>query len=289
MRSRFLRLFPSILVCSAITLAIFLATDLLPFAKAIEAFWKTVAIWPFGGWLDGVYWSLAVELTFYLIVALFLLIGRPKWLAVAMAVIGLVTSGLAASGYLSGHGAPSFAGISKELGDSLLLRHGMYFSLGYFIWSATTSGWTPLRTALIGVFLVGGAFPILAGADSLSRLPGSGDAWVPLVIWLGAIVGMIVLISGKSTDAQQPATPGLTLLGMSTYPLYLVHYVAGATLMGMLIRAGWAPILALPASAAAMIVSAIVLTVLIEAGPRRWFAGVIDLVFRRKRAASSAA
>ena len=61
------------------------------------------------------------------------------------------------------------------------------------------------------------------------------------------------------------------------------------TLMGMLIRAGWAPILALPASAAVMIVCAIGLTLLIEAGPRRWLAAVIDLVFGRKRTAGSAA
>lgn len=287
-RSRFLRLFPSILVCSTITLAIFLATDLLPFSKAIEAFWKTVVIWPLGGWLDGVYWTLAVELTFYIIVAAFLLIGQPRWLGVAMAAIGLVTSALAASTYLSGHGAPSVAGVSKELSDSLLLRHGMYFGLGYFIWAATTSGWTPLRSALIAVFLVGGTFPILAAADSMSRLPGNGSAWVPVLIWLGATVGMIVLVSGKS-KGQQPATPWLTLLGMSTFPLYLVHYVAGATLMGTLIRAGWEPILALPATCVAMIASAVVLTVLIENGPRRWIAGVIDLTFRGKRTAGSAA
>jgi peptidoglycan/LPS O-acetylase OafA/YrhL len=287
-RSRFLRLFPSILVCSAITLAIFLATDLLPFSKAVEAFWKTVVIWPLGGWLDGVYWTLSVELTFYIIVAAFLLLGRPQWLGVAMAAIGLVTTAIAAASYLGGNGAPSVPGVSKELSDSLLLRHGMYFSLGYFIWSATTSGWTLVRSAFIAVFLVGGAFPILAAADSMSRLPGNGPAWVPLVIWLASISIMIASVGAKSTQARQPAMRWLTLLGMSTFPLYLVHYVAGATLMGMLIRAGWAPIVALPATGVAMIASAVALTVLIESGPRRWLAGAIDLAFGGKRAAGVA-
>lgn len=288
-RSRFLRLFPSILVCSTITLGIFLATDLLPFDRAIEAWWKTVAIWPAGGWLDGVYWTLAVELTFYCVVALVLLIGRPGWLAVVMAIIGLATTAAAAFAYLNGGGAPSLPGIGKELSDSLLVRHGMYFALGYFIWSATNSGWTPPKVLLIGVFLVGGVFPILAAADAMSRLRGSGPSWVPVLIWLGATIGMMVSLVGKYARQQEPNVRWLTVLGMSTFPLYLVHYVAGATLMGMLIRAGWEPIAAMPASAAAMIVSAVALTVLIENGPRRWIAAAIDLAFRGKRTAGSAA
>jgi peptidoglycan/LPS O-acetylase OafA/YrhL len=287
-RSRFLRLFPSILICSAITLAIFLATDLAPVPKAIEAFWKTVVIWPFGGWLDGVYWTLAVELTFYIVVALFLLLGRPSWLGAAMALIGLVTTFLAASAYLSGSGAPSISGVSKELSDSLLLRHGMYFSLGYFIWSATNSGWTPVRSALVVVFLIGGAFPILAAADSLSRIPGSSPAWVPLMIWLAAVLVMLASVTIVAPKRHQPTRRWLALLGMATFPLYLIHYVAGATLMALLIRNGWQPTLALPATCIVMMVGAVALTVLIEAGPRQWIASVIDTVFQWKNRARPA-
>jgi peptidoglycan/LPS O-acetylase OafA/YrhL len=286
-RSRFLRLFPSILVCATITLAIFLSTGIMRFDRAIEAYWKTVAIWPLGGWLDGVYWTLATELTFYVIVALVLLTGRPQWLAVVMAVIGLATTAAAVFFYLTSGVAPAVPGISKELGDSLLLRHGMYFALGYFIWSAVTSGWTPPKTLLIGVFLIGGIFPILAGADLLAPLRQSGPSWVPVLIWLGAIIGMMIALGGKNAKNPGPELRWLTLLGKATFPLYLVHYVAGATLMGFLIRSGWEPIVAMPASAAAMVVSAIVLTVLIEAGPRRWIAAVIDAVFRRKRVAAA--
>lgn len=286
-RSRFLRLFPAILVCASITLAVIVATDLMPFSRALQAYWRTLVIWPFGGWLDNVYWTLSVELTFYGVVAVLLLLGRPQLFAVALGALGLVTSALAASSYLGGNGEPTFPGLSDQLADTLLLHHGMYFSLGYFIWSATATGWTRARTLLIAIFLVGGAFPILHSADSLSRAPGVGSGWVPLGVWLAAMAIMIASVVVVPRKAAQPARRWLTLLGMSTYPLYLVHYIAGATLMAVLVRAGWSPAIALPASCLAMIASAIVVTVLVEWGPRRWFTAMIDAAFGAKSAAGS--
>lgn len=286
-RSRFLRLFPAILVCASITLAVILATDLMPFSRAIEAYWRTLVIWPFGGWLDNVYWTLSVELTFYVVVAVFLLLGRPQLFAVSMAALGLVTSALSASGYLGGTGEFSLPGLSDQLADTLLLHHGMYFSLGYFLWSATTSGWTRAKALLIAILLVGGVFPILISAGSLARAPGVGSGWVPVGVWLAAMAIMIASVVVASLKGAQPARRWLTLLGMSTYPLYLLHYIAGATLMALLVRAGWSPGPALIASCLAMIASAIAVTVLVEAGPRQWFAAAIDAAVGVKRAAGS--
>ena len=79
----------------------------------------------------------------------------------------------------------------------------------------------------------------------------------------------------------------LTLLGMSTYPLYLIHYIVGATLMAMLIRAGWSPGLALVGSCLAMVACAIAITALVEAGPRRWIAAMIDAALAGRRATAS--
>jgi peptidoglycan/LPS O-acetylase OafA/YrhL len=286
-RSRFLRLFPAILVCASITFAVIVATDLMPFSRALQAYWRTLVIWPFGGWLDNVYWTLSTELTFYAVVAAFLLLGRPQLLAVAMGAIGVVTSALAAASYFGGDGGPLVPGLGEQLSETLLWRHGMYFSLGYFIWSATATGWTRTKSLLIAFLLLGGAFPILTGAGSLSRAPGVGPAWVPLVVWLAAMAIMIASVAVASPKDAQPARRWLTLLGMSTYPLYLLHYIAGATLMAMLVRAGWSPGMALAASCLAMIASAIAVTVLVEAGPRRWFAAAIDATFGAKRAAGS--
>lgn len=288
-RSRFLRLFPAILVCASITLAVIVATDLMPFSRALQAYWRTLVIWPFGGWLDNVYWTLSVELTFYVVVAVFLLLGRPQLFAFAMGALGLVTSALAANSYLGGTGELSLPGLGDQLADTLLLHHGMYFSLGYFLWSATATGWTRTKALLIAVLLAGGVFPILVSADKLSGAPGVVSGWVPVGVWLTAMAIMIAsVVVAKPKGAQQPERRWLTLLGMSTYPLYLLHYIAGATLMAMLIRAGWLSGLALAASSLTMIASAVVVTVLAEAGPRRWFAAMIDAVFQGKKAASTA-
>lgn len=286
-RSRFLRLFPAILVCATITFAIIVATDLLPFSRALQAYWRTLVIWPFGGWLDNVYWTLSVELTFYCLVAILLLIGRPQLFAVAMGALGLVTSALAASSYLGGAGELKLPGLNDQLADSLLLHHGMYFSLGYFLWSATAKGWTPVKASLIGIFLIGGAFPILNSADLLARAPGVTSGWVPLGAWLAAMAVMIAAVAFLPGKAPRPARRWLTLLGMSTYPLYLLHYIAGATLMAVLLRAGWSPGLALGGSCLAMIASAIVVTLLVEAGPRRWFAAMIDTAAGARRSSGS--
>lgn len=287
-RNRFLRLFPAILVCATITFAIVVATDLMPFSRAVQAYWRTLVVWPLGGWLDNVYWTLSTELTFYAVVAVFLLLGRPQLLAIAMAAIGLFTSALAAASYLGGEAGPLIPGFGEQLSETLLWRHGMYFSLGYFIWSATATGWTRTKSLLIALFLFGGAFPILTGAGSLSRAPGVGPAWVPLVVWLAAMAIMIASVAVARPQKAQPAKRWLTLLGMSTYPLYLLHYIAGATLMAVLVRAGWSPGFALIGSCLAMIASAIAVTVLVESGPRKWIAAGIDAAFQGKRAAGTA-
>lgn len=287
-RSRFLRLFPAILVCATITLAVIVGNDLMPFSRALQAYWRTLVIWPFGGWLDNVYWTLSVELTFYCMVAGLLLLGRPQLFAVAMGALGLITTGLAAGSYLGGRLEPNFPGLSDQLSDTLLLRHGMYFSLGYFIWSAMATGWTRIKIVLIAILLTGGAFPILVSADKLARAPGVGSGWIPLGVWLAAVAIMIASVVLASRQRSRPQRRWLTLLGMATYPLYLLHYIAGAALMAVLVRAGWSPGIALPAACLAMMASAIVVTVVVEWGPRRWFAAAIDAVFGRGRAAGAA-
>ncbi len=287
-RSRFLRLFPAILVCASITLAVIVATDLMPFSRALQAYWRTLVIWPLGGWLDNVYWTLSVELTFYCLVALLLLLGRPQLFAVAMGALGLITTALATISYLGGTGEFSLPGLNDQLADTLLLRHGMYFGLGYFLWSAATAGWTRTKALLIAILLAGGVFPILVSADKLAGAPGVVSGWVPVGVWLAAMAIMIAsVVVAKPKGAQQPERRWLTLLGMSTYPLYLLHYIAGATFMAMLVRAGWSPGLALATSCLAMIAGAIVVTVLVEAGPRRWFAAIIDAAFQGKKAAAA--
>jgi peptidoglycan/LPS O-acetylase OafA/YrhL len=287
-RSRFLRLFPAILVCATITLAVIVGNDLMPFSPALQAYWRTLVIWPFGGWLDNVYWTLSVELTFYCMVAGLLLLGRPQLFAVAMGALGLITTGLAAGSYLGGRLEPNFPGLNDQLSDTLLLRHGMYFSLGYFIWSAMATGWTRTKIVLIAILLTGGAFRILVSADKLARAPGVGSGWIPLGVWLAAVAIMIASVVLASRQRSRPQRRWLTLLGMATYPLYLLHYIAGAALMAVLVRAGWSPGIALPAACLAMMASAIVVTVVVEWGPRRWFAAAIDAVFGGGRATGAA-
>ena len=103
---------------------------------------------------------------------------------------------------------------------------------------------------------------------------------MPVVVWLAATMVMMVAVRTANVPGTEPQSKALRLLGMATYPLYLVHYIAGATLMGVLLSAGWDPLATLATSFVAMLAGAVALTAAIESGPRRRLAGLIDLVFR---------
>jgi peptidoglycan/LPS O-acetylase OafA/YrhL len=258
LRNRIFRLVPTIWICATISFALLSFLGLQDISKYVRALF----IIPYGPWIDGVYWTLTVELAFYGWVWLQLRLFPHRTGKL------LICIGSASCVYwlLFALGAP----VAIAMADSrhiqmLLLAHGCHFAIGGMIWLIWSEGWRHDRCFLLLLF----AF---AGAINIASESQGADA-VPLAIWAAALLAIAV-----SIKANQPVKwEGIArIIGLLTFPLYLLHNVFGAFLMKLMLPTS--PWLAL---AIGMIGSILLALLVLIAEPffRRALAGALSLMF----------
>src|SRR5262245_17849346 len=126
LRGRVLRLYPAAWVCATLTLLAWLATTKFS-ADLVFRYMNSLTLWYRGPWIDAVYWTLAVEIKFYLLMFVVLLAGTFRHAAVlAWALL------LASCCYI----AAAMLQATMPLGSTFL--YGAFFATGIFIWLSTT-------------------------------------------------------------------------------------------------------------------------------------------------------
>jgi peptidoglycan/LPS O-acetylase OafA/YrhL len=70
LRGRILRLYPAVWFCGPFALAISLSSGAFPFSEFPTRIVRSLLLWPKGNWVDGVYWTLGIEMSFYFLVYL---------------------------------------------------------------------------------------------------------------------------------------------------------------------------------------------------------------------------
>ncbi len=277
-RARFLRLMPAFWALVALCFAITLAYTPAPLAASFDRLFRSVLLYPLGPWLDGVYWTLTVEIVFYAVVALLLAIGAFRriehlvqaWAVVTAALLAIalgVGSGLLASGGIAG----ALAGfVDSYASRPLLISTGPYFALGVLVYGMVRNGVTSRRLGFAALAAVGGAMSVYL---STGRVDG------PL-IWGAAMVltlaGLAWEASGRRLTRSERIGSWLRLAGLASYPLYLVHQISGAWLLGRLIDATGSPLVALCGAMAACVVFSLAFAALAEPRLRAGFAALID-------------
>lgn len=254
LRSRFLRLAPGIWICATITLAVYLSVKGLE-VDALKRYVRTIAIPVFfeGPWIDSVYWTLVVEMAFYLVVFLMLLFDRFNRIEVFMAVLAFVSGGLWIVWAVSGFGERV---LTDGLGEVLLLRHGCYFAFGIGLWLVLYKRVTAFRLLVMGVALAGCLAEInqdgVSKAEDIGRNLSAVAAQAVFLVAVGAIIASVVF--NRAVTAGLRGAGGLTRsLGLMTYPLYLVHNVVGVAVLNGLVFLGLGKMAALAAAVAAMV------------------------------------
>ena len=252
--SRFIRLVPAVWICATITLAAWLLIDVGPRYKHLHEFIRSVTFNPLPPWIDSVYWTLGVEICFYALVFILISIQRFRWLKPTMCAIGL-TSTLFWIGYwatINLQGQPIaelFSTVQwSRFGQLLLIQHGVFFAMGVLLWLQLLKKRTVDQLIWLAIFAVGAILQI-AGETSL-KLEKTGLSFSPLwpsLTWLASMVFFWFAVANNARLHELPAWALQTLrrLGLMTYPLYLLHNVAGGALMGSLAGYGLPPALAL--------------------------------------------
>ena len=274
-RRRVLRLWPAALICATLSLALLWPSD--PRLLHLDEYWRSALLWPWGKYVDDSYWTLAIECMFYALVALMLWVSpsrdRIEWLTALLGFVSLA--------YWTGGG--NIAGLSLRGEQLLMLTHGCFFAIGILLhrWHAGHRG---LWRALALSILIGTG---IAEIMDINRLTAIGmqiaySAWAASMIFFAGLA--VVALSPRIQpwlERHLPRRPVL-LLGLATYPLYLIHQTLGLILIGGLLRLGVAYVPSALIALAAITVTAIAIAAWVEPALRRLLDRALPFSVRRR-------
>ena len=216
---RWLRLFPAMLICSIIiysTATFFFERpegipafrDLLPGLTFIDPIWWKNLIGPPQGQLEGAFWSLYVEVKFYLLAGLFYFVFGEKKMVWMLCML-----------FLSYVALPFISGFFPDADWSLPEDILFVLSAKYLGWFAAGSLFylyvREQRTYILGLAVV-------IGLISALSLPLEG--WEVQATYAGIAIVLLFTAAILSKRMQSwLANPFLLLLGFASYPLYLLH------------------------------------------------------------------
>jgi len=211
--------------------------------------------------VSGVYWTLAVELQFYFLIFLVLLTGQIRRLG------GLLGMWLFASIVLSlrePHGIAHFF---------LFPEWSSYFIAGAMLFLIHREGPSPYKVSVVAVCYV------LSTAYAIKLLPFGGEKLdaglsAPVIAsFLAVAYGTFLFIAVRP---RAGSSNPFYILGLITYPLYLLHQDLGFILLRSAPTA-FNRVLILCAVMAAMIL----LSWLVHVGPEKWLASQLKSVLVR--------
>ncbi len=224
---RFARLFPAMLVCSASTYLILVAIPDAPFAASPYYFvpsltfidplvFNKLAGRELFRAMDGAYWSLFVEVKFYVLISVLYFLGRTNVVRNFL----IVCAGFLAIDWLLQHHAPALGDRWMTLTSAENLP---WFLVGvgfYFEHAGSPTAWSRLAiwagTSLIVAYA--------AGAEPTGIAAG---LILPAFFYLAMKLGLLQrLLSSRI----------LSEVGKSSYSLYLIHQYAGIALIIWLSR-----------------------------------------------------
>lgn len=251
MQHRINRLIPGACICSSLTAFVLLTA--YPFRDVALKWLRSVTLSPVGPWVDGPYWTLPIELSFYVFVFLNLLYRRGVLLPWATVVLGLVSTAACFAELLRPAAVPS--GLQRFLDASTfppsacsLLLHGCFFAVGVFLYLSLVQRLTVFRCIALFGFTAGCVAEVIwhdRVASAVTSMPP--EPALPLWLWFGAISLLVtaVLLNGKLHSRIGRRGSRVTRqIGVATYPLYLLHSKLGQVAIGGLHRkVGYGPAL----------------------------------------------
>ena len=212
-RSRAARLYPAVWICATTTAVIV--------GPSLNAYWRSLTLFPVGPWVDGAYWTLPIEMVFYSIIAIALWRSWPlSRVALGLGIYSCLFWTLKLINLPLG--LVDFSVMESNEGYLLLPHFGVYFALGMVLY---------LRRGLIQgmVFLVFGLIAATWRSHAM-HIPGAPFYVAPLV-WLIAVLLITLSVFRNNVMVEKLGRWPIRTLGLMTYPLYLLHTEIGQAVM----------------------------------------------------------
>lgn len=275
--SRLVRLGPGVWICATITLLTVLTLGIYDETLLFRAYRHSMAFLNWAPWIDGAYWTLFIEISFYACVFLLILARRFEAIRILAIVIGsasaafLIVKALARvtgeRGWAFDHQIVQY----ERYTDLFLLHHGVFFALGVFLWLQLIKNPATSNKVWIVLLSIAGCLEV-ALASRGGVVPHTKlQTFIACAVWIS---GMVVLVQSVRLNSLLHTAPqwflrSLQSVGLMTFPLYLVHTIAGATIMGRLVMLGLEPWQALVCGAVLVLLAAFVVSTYLEPALQR--------------------
>ncbi|MBP2200323.1 acyltransferase family protein [Pantoea cypripedii] len=257
-RSRILRLFPAAWICASITLVVALAVDHRSSVEVILSWVRSVLFIPIGDHIDGTYWTLGIECSFYFIIFAVIAINAFNKIEYVMTIL---TTASTLFCYFIFIYRPDLGWLSQSRPFQLsLIVNACEFGFGYFLYGLLYNGLTKIRCYGIVCGLVGSCILVF------HSLHGT-DSYLGVFLWLLSSLFIYLSVEFNEYVAEVIGKGGgkiVRILGLSTYPLYLIHQLVGSALMGKLSSFGISQTNCLISALSAMFVLSLAISIFIE-------------------------
>jgi peptidoglycan/LPS O-acetylase OafA/YrhL len=268
LRSRVLRLVPAAWICAPITAILLIFFTTYPTGDLIKRLVRSLSFWPFPSWVDGVYWTLGIEIVFYSFIFVLLVFRQQKYLVLGLSVIGCASA------------LYWMLPITKESSRAIeltLLPHGCFFAIGGLLWAILCNGANKWLWAIIAFSSIGGVLEIYHVSAPRASLAGtSASTLFALSFWMAG--NLVIILSVRYAHVVSSYLSGgwVRSLGLATYPLYLLHDVMGAAILKSLASLGFGRWLALILALAIPLIVSFAVALLLERRLKTMLSHIID-------------
>ena len=239
---RLLRLYPAVWICASVSLIAAVVSAMRTQGSLVDAYLRGMTLTPFGPWIEDSYWTLPVEMSFYLLVGALLLSKARRYAFDGVLVMGIASAAYWIVWQVSLHAANQSTWL-HALGDALtasiywrsldlaLIHHGCFFALGALMYR-TLALKAPSPWTMAAPILMGGCWLEIATMTQRRTLESGYDLprLVPGIVWIAAVALMAASMVYRRQIAQfcgPAASRWIRFGGLVTYPLYLCHLSVG--------------------------------------------------------------
>lgn len=215
--ARFARLYPGFLVCMTVTFVVLSIAGDRRFPTNVSTYVANLFMFAraFGRpSMDGVYWSIMLEIIFYGWIAMLILAGAFRHWKLTIVAIWLAISA----------GNELFLG-NEAIRILFITTYAPFFAFGILAQQVVAKGRSPAAITLLAAAFLLSCQTIRFDQGWMQEHYGASISYPALVAANGVVFG--VFIGAILIRSMVPASRTVLMLGGLTYPLYLLHQYIG--------------------------------------------------------------
>nr|WP_303651310.1 acyltransferase [Asticcacaulis currens] len=234
---RVLRLLPGVWICAPIAFVVYYLVFGRPLDELVPSLIRTLTLFPLFSAIDGVYWTLGIEVSFYVMIFIMLRQGWGRFIGTFAAVLGVISLLFWLTYFVLTTAFPS--GIIYDLSNKaggfrpfqlLLVQHGCFFALGIMLKTWRDSGFEVRQLSPMILPMLACWMEIVAQNGIIERASLLRLSPVPaLALWTGAfaLCAASLFFNEHLVVMFRRHLGSIRRVGLMTYPLYLIHNPVG--------------------------------------------------------------